>query len=303
MIYLYVKTHQVTGLKYLGKTVSSDPHKYPGSGKYWRAHLEKHGYNYSTEILFESTVATAIKEKGIYYSRLWDIVKSDEWANLKDEQGDGGYCAAAFTPEANAKRSSTLTGRTITEEHRKKLSEALRGHKDFRSKETKERAAQKASAKLKGRKKPDGFGDAVSDRKRGTTMSDSAKANMRAAWSPERRADQAVRRSIQNARMPHIACPHCGLIGKNKGNMSRYHFDNCALIKPRLPKQRITSNRAKSFAVMSPDNEIFIVDNMRAFCREHNLNSGTMSEVALGNRKQHKGWVVTSVDRDGDSCS
>lgn len=38
IIHLYVKIHNVTGLKYFGKT-TKDPFKYRGSGKYWLAHL------------------------------------------------------------------------------------------------------------------------------------------------------------------------------------------------------------------------------------------------------------------------
>lgn len=89
-IYLYVKTHNQTGLKYLGQTSSKDPHKYPGSGVYWKLHLEKHGYDYTTEILKECSTKNEICEYGIYYSKLWNIVESDDWANLKVEQGDGG---------------------------------------------------------------------------------------------------------------------------------------------------------------------------------------------------------------------
>lgn len=47
-IYLYVKTHNITGKKYLGKTTRDDYHEYPGSGKIWKKHLKKHGYDYST---------------------------------------------------------------------------------------------------------------------------------------------------------------------------------------------------------------------------------------------------------------
>jgi len=89
-MYLYVKTHNKTGLKYLGKTVSKDPHKYPGSGTVWRRHLEKHGYDYTTEILLETDSKEELTEYGIYYSNLWNIVESTEWANLKKESGDGG---------------------------------------------------------------------------------------------------------------------------------------------------------------------------------------------------------------------
>jgi len=95
--YLYVKTHTITGLKYLGKTSKADPHKYLGSGKYWRQHLKKHGNHYTTEILKECQHPAMIEYWGLYYSDLWNIVDSDEWANLTPEVGAGG----AFHGEKN----------------------------------------------------------------------------------------------------------------------------------------------------------------------------------------------------------
>lgn len=89
-MYLYVKTHNKTGLKYLGKTEQSDPHKYHGSGKRWCNHLKKHGYDYTTEIILETNCKQELKEKGIFYSNLWNVTKSKEWANIVPEQGDGG---------------------------------------------------------------------------------------------------------------------------------------------------------------------------------------------------------------------
>lgn len=91
MIYLYVKTHNITGLKYLGQTTAKDPHKYPGSGKYWKLHLKKHGPNFSTEILKECTTKQEVQNWGQYYSDLWDVVNNPLWANLKPEIGDGGW--------------------------------------------------------------------------------------------------------------------------------------------------------------------------------------------------------------------
>jgi hypothetical protein len=87
---LYVKTHNKTGLKYLGQTTKKDPHKYPGSGKYWTAHLNKHGYDYTTEVLHECQSKEELKEQGLHYSNIWNVVESAEWANLKPESGDGG---------------------------------------------------------------------------------------------------------------------------------------------------------------------------------------------------------------------
>jgi hypothetical protein len=89
MIYLYIKTQNNTGLKYLGKT-ENDPFVYLGSGKYWLRHLKKHGYDITTEIIYESDNKEDIKGAGIYYSLFYNIVESDQWANLKLEEGDGG---------------------------------------------------------------------------------------------------------------------------------------------------------------------------------------------------------------------
>lgn len=88
--YLYIKTHNKTGLKYLGKTTSSNPHTYPGSGTKWRRHLDKHGYDYTTEILKECQTKEEVKEWGLYYSNLWNVVDDNSWANLRPETGDGG---------------------------------------------------------------------------------------------------------------------------------------------------------------------------------------------------------------------
>lgn len=116
-IYLYVKTHNQTGLKYLGKTTDADPHAYPGSGLYWTDHLRTHGKDYSTEILLETEDPDQIRTVGQYYSTLWNVVESDAWANLQPEEGQGfvsgkyhhskrpGYQNPAKLPE-NRRRAS-----------------------------------------------------------------------------------------------------------------------------------------------------------------------------------------------------
>jgi hypothetical protein len=88
-IYLYKKTHNVTGLQYLGKTIR-DPYKYKGSGKHWLRHLKVHGENVETVILKECLSENELATWGKHYSELWDVVNSTEWANLRPEYGDGG---------------------------------------------------------------------------------------------------------------------------------------------------------------------------------------------------------------------
>ena len=94
--YLYVKTHRITGLNYLGYTAKKDPYKYFGSGTYWLRHLQKHGYLCDTKILHRCISKSAIRSWGLFYSRLWSVVNSKKWANLKEENGDGGGCVGEF---------------------------------------------------------------------------------------------------------------------------------------------------------------------------------------------------------------
>jgi hypothetical protein len=108
MIYLYVKTHRVTGLKYLGKTSSTNPEKYKGSGKYWRSHIKMHGYDVDTEILRECQSNDEVREWGRYYSQLWNIVESTAWANLSEEEGAGGNFRHLVSEEAIKKSKQAL---------------------------------------------------------------------------------------------------------------------------------------------------------------------------------------------------
>ena len=87
MIYLYLKIHKKTGLKYLGKTIQ-DPFKYRGSGVRWVSHLKVHGNDVSTVILKECSNEEDLKQWGLYFSNLWNVVESAEFANLVVEAGD-----------------------------------------------------------------------------------------------------------------------------------------------------------------------------------------------------------------------
>lgn len=85
-----IKTHNKTGLKYLCQTKRKDPIKYTGSGSYWKLHLKNHGYDFSTEFLGIFEDFESLEKNGIYYSNLYKVVESEEWANLVEENGTGG---------------------------------------------------------------------------------------------------------------------------------------------------------------------------------------------------------------------
>ena len=143
-IYLYKKTHNITGLQYLGKTSNSNPHEYKGSGTIWIRHIKKHGYDVTTEILKECNDNEEVKQWGQYYSNLWNVVQDDLWANLKPEEGDGGarkgqlawnkglvgtYKRSLDSRTKQSERQKGSKRKPLTEETKAKIREKLLGRK------------------------------------------------------------------------------------------------------------------------------------------------------------------------------
>lgn len=124
-IYLYIKTHNITGLKYFGKTTNKDPFKYQGSGKYWKKHIRKYGYDVNTEIFGQYTDELLCSLAALKFSEENNIVKSRLWANLQNENGyDGapiGHEGHKFTLEEKQKMSSLLKERWEDDNYKNKL--------------------------------------------------------------------------------------------------------------------------------------------------------------------------------------
>ena len=47
---------------------------------------------------------------------------------------------------------------------------------------------------------------------------------------------------------------------------------------------------SKNYIVIDPNGNKQTITNLRAFCRENNLDDGHMIKVAQGKFKKHKGW-------------
>lgn len=170
-IYLYIKIHNTTGLKYLGKTSRADPFSYLGSGVYWRRHLQKYGNDFSTIILKECSSNEEVKKWGTFYSNLWDIKNSPEWANLVTEEGAGGatygFLGKKHSLESIEKIKKNTKGLAKLEETKQKMSNNHVGHSGkSHSDETKQLISsihkdkklttehkQKIAAALKGKSK------------------------------------------------------------------------------------------------------------------------------------------------------
>lgn len=195
-IYLLVKQHAITGLKYFCKTTRKDPFKYPGSGKRWQRHLRKYGTNVTTLEYWEFEDQEACTKFALDFSQRNNIVESDEWANLIPEDGvrGGSQKGRVFSEEHRL----NLSKRVISEETRKKLKEnhsrPMLGKKF--SKETRKLMSQN-NVGFKGKSHTESTKLKVSNSLKGKTKNYS-----------------------------DLTCPHCGKIGKGP-NMGRYHFTNC----------------------------------------------------------------------------
>ena len=64
----------------------------------------------------------------------------------------------------------------------------------------------------------------------------------------------------------------------------------------RLATKKTIGTPFKFFQVSlkSPNGTIYNVENLNQFCKNHQLSAGNVSEMIRGNRKQCKGWTMTS---------
>lgn len=119
--WLYIKRHKLTGLKYFGKFIQSKRYNkvesYPGSGKYWSSHYKLHGKEYIETIWsMYFTNIEELTEFALAFSELFDIVESDDWANLKPENGLDGGCGN-HSEETRKLQSIVSLGKKKTQEH------------------------------------------------------------------------------------------------------------------------------------------------------------------------------------------
>lgn len=96
--YLYIKQHTETGKLYFGKTIN-DPEKYLGSGSYWKKHINKHGKEHVVNLwyclFYDEDECT---KTALMLSEMYDIVNSNNWANVIIENGTNGFSCGKNNP-------------------------------------------------------------------------------------------------------------------------------------------------------------------------------------------------------------
>lgn len=165
-IYLYVKQHSITGLKYFGKTTKPDPFKYMGSGDYWINHIKKYGREHvRTTQLWGFDNQQLCTEFALTFSKNNDIVESKDWANLVPENGTGG---------------GSFKGRKLSEQTKEKMSISRTGFKYGAE-----------------------FGENVRQRKLGVKLSEETRKKLSAAKIGKKRSEEAKRKTSESLKQFH----------------------------------------------------------------------------------------------------
>ena len=213
---LYLKTHRITGLKYLGYT-KRDPMEYKGSGVQWKQHLDEHGDDVETVVLLTTENIDDIKNTGLYLSNLWSIVDTDWFANLIPETGGSGL--AWIKGKKRPPR---------TEAHRRAISEALKKSDKHPTRGKKHSAEhrRKISEATKGRTSP----------MKGRTMSDETKKKMSEA--------AMGRQNSLGSKRERVKCPKCGEVGP-VNVWARWHGENCGKVWKHSDETTAAISKAK----------------------------------------------------------
>ena len=189
---LLIVTHNVTGLKYFCKTTRLDRLAwYKGSGIAWRKHLAEHGTDVSVEVFGLYTDRDECLRAAKNFSQENNIVSSEGWANLVEELGKNGaslkgernpFFGKTHSEDALQKiklfkaGNSVNAGRPKSEQHRAKLSAALKGKPN-----------PLVAERLKGKSLPEETRKKIAEANKGVKFSEERREKLRQAalqqWS------------------------------------------------------------------------------------------------------------------------
>lgn len=202
---IYKITNEINKKIYVGKhSTHNIDDSYMGSGVALQRAFDKYGIeNFTKEIIH---VCDTCEDALILESEIVDL----DFVNRKDTYnlvvgGLSGSTGTIVSEETRQKQSAAKKGRKLTQEHKDKIADSLRGKPSRAAGSVKsEEAKRKTSEALKGRTSP----------MKGKTHSEDTR--------------QALSDLNKGRPKPVVTCPHCGKSG-GASAMKRWHFDNCKL--------------------------------------------------------------------------
>jgi len=245
MYTVYQTTNQINGKIYIGVHKTKNPYdSYIGSGKILRQAIKVHGKSaFVKEVLFvfDNIHDAYMKEAELVNE---DFIKRLDTYNVVC----GGSVSADRDPNKPRKvlrgKDHPHFGKRHTDEHRRHLSEKLKG-RCTRSPEI----IEEFSKKMKGRVSPmkgKHLTDQDKDRKSTAALQRKKRRCEHCSkefdpgnflqyhgdnckhspfFTDDMREARSAKTSVTRTHVTKV-CPYCGFQGKG-GNMKRYHFDNC----------------------------------------------------------------------------
>lgn len=202
--WLYIKRHKLTGLRYFGKTTKSLNvllNKYKGGGLRWARHIDKHGRDFVVTDWYRLfTDKDDCTEFALFFSEVENIVESDQWANIKPEDGLMGGNVKGY-----------LQGKTPWNKGKKQSKEHIAKRTGPQSEETKFKRSQSMLGKNTGKQSLDHVEKRIS------------------ALRGKKQSEELIIKRTSGRKgkhQPKIICPQCGQTG-GLSLMKRWHFSNC----------------------------------------------------------------------------
>ena len=165
--------------------------------------------NFQIEVLEECHDKEEIKLKEEYYIQIYNCYENGYNASPKS----GGVKQHSLA--TRQKMSIKAQGRKLSDEGRKKRSDALKKFWQTKTAEEMHLFSESVKGRNAGRKMSETFKKNCSERMKGVKLSEETKAKM-----------SASRKGRILAKVEELICPHCGTKGKSNA-MFRWHFDNC----------------------------------------------------------------------------
>lgn len=249
--FVYKWTHLPTLKWYIGSRTSKNCHPNDGyicSSQSVKPMIQNNPNDWEREILFVGEPTEAFNYECMLLD-LFDAKNDPRSFNLHNTDGKCTNTGRSPSEETRKRLSKSGKGRIITPEHRAKISSALTGKvrspehsanisKANKGKKRSEEIRLKMSKASTGRKKSEEERLAMSQRMKGHKMhlgkkrSEETKAKISAALTGIKRPpiSEEHRRKIsiagRNRVKVIVICPHCQKEGA-KNLMTRWHFDNC----------------------------------------------------------------------------
>jgi group I intron endonuclease len=216
IIGIYKITHRESGKCYIGQSVDVF--------KRWQGHS-------NLAVKKKSAIQNAFVLYGIDKFS-FEVLEECDREMLNDKEVYWISCFDSVAPNGYNLTSGGGQGITVSDETKKKMSDAQKGKKRGpRSEETK----KKMSASRRGKKQSE---------EHKAKMSASMKGKNTGPMSEEQKAKRSA--SMKGKPQPQVQCPHCNMEGA--GNvMKRWHFENCTIYKemgvPKLGEETAPDSR------------------------------------------------------------